>query len=451
MMCSRISARVAALPRNVLLELFQAMSDTSNEITANAAADQPALASPASLEAIADSTSAVCRVAAEDGTASEDPSGLTSPGGTDVCEDDDPDPSGFLMPTAVDIQPEQRAPPIQFMPPTGANILFRQSIGSGNYGTVHVVDVEVFKNSFCKLAAKICLNEARELEREMTILASKIPCHPSIVEFIGRFDDPTYGSGILFEFCARGSWTSYLRDERPGVAVKLRQSIEITNGVQHLMAHGVAHNDLKLDNILTRTDHSACIGDFGSALMIADDDGPIPHKMSDVTCNGYSRHICHLGENASLLVSDIRSENTEENTEENTAVDDGRVVVLSKAADMPGLLRTIAQAILDVDLQPDPKAFMDELWVEDPVLNRRKLYMLCEDRMDVEIDQAEAIGTPEADATAKILKIIKKTERETRRRRSSLHSFDGPESDAPEMIATFVAELTSIQSKLGSQ
>ncbi|NXI37273.1 PINK1 kinase, partial [Galbula dea] len=62
----------------------------------------------------------------------------------------------------------------------------------------------------------------------------------------------------------------YLRESRPDVSLSIMMILQLLEGVDHLVRHGIAHRDLKSDNILVELDSAGCpwlvITDFGCCL-----------------------------------------------------------------------------------------------------------------------------------------------------------------------------------------
>ncbi|NXA43146.1 PINK1 kinase, partial [Eudromia elegans] len=63
----------------------------------------------------------------------------------------------------------------------------------------------------------------------------------------------------------------YLRENIPDTRVATMMILQLLEGVDHLVRHGIAHRDLKSDNILVEFDSAGCpwlvIADFGSCLV----------------------------------------------------------------------------------------------------------------------------------------------------------------------------------------
>ncbi|XP_065594214.1 serine/threonine-protein kinase PINK1, mitochondrial-like [Cyrtonyx montezumae] len=82
----------------------------------------------------------------------------------------------------------------------------------------------------------------------------------------------------------------YLRDSSPDTRLSTMMILQLLEGVDHLVRHGIAHRDLKSDNILVEFDSAGCpwlvITDFGCCL--ADDSVGLrlPFTSTDVDCGG---------------------------------------------------------------------------------------------------------------------------------------------------------------------
>ena len=75
-------------------------------------------------------------------------------------------------------------------------------------------------------------------------------------------------SYIATEYCSEGDLFNKIKTEN-GLSQKLCKSIftQVLNGVEHMHSKGIAHWDLKVENILIHEDGSAKICDFGLATI----------------------------------------------------------------------------------------------------------------------------------------------------------------------------------------
>jgi len=139
--------------------------------------------------------------------------------------------------------------------------------------------------------------------------------HPSIISFkeVQKFQktiykrDRIYTSYIIMEYAINGDLTKYIpkltriKDERL-IRTIFHQLIE---GIEYLHSHGVAHMDLKLDNLLLDEHFILKIADFDTAYMNHDPDilsngtrNYRPPELLDRTCSDpfavdiYSAGVC---------------------------------------------------------------------------------------------------------------------------------------------------------------
>ncbi|OXB77291.1 UNVERIFIED_CONTAM: hypothetical protein H355_002283 [Colinus virginianus] len=82
----------------------------------------------------------------------------------------------------------------------------------------------------------------------------------------------------------------YLRDNSPDTRLCTMMILQLLEGVDHLVRHGIAHRDLKSDNILVEFDSAGCprlvITDFGCCLADDSIGLRLPFTSSDVDCGG---------------------------------------------------------------------------------------------------------------------------------------------------------------------
>lgn len=146
----------------------------------------------------------------------------------------------------------------------------------GRFGTVWK---GLMKNE--ELAVKIFPCQDKEswgTEHEIYKLARMN--HPNILHFIGaeKHVDPTTDFWLITEYHAHGSLCDYLKAHTVTWPELCRIAESMARGLQHLheeipgtktegIKPAVAHRDFKSKNVLLKKDLTACIADFGLALI----------------------------------------------------------------------------------------------------------------------------------------------------------------------------------------
>lgn len=114
------------------------------------------------------------------------------------------------------------------------------------------------------------LKELELQKREIEVL--KICQHPNIIRLIDVFENPEY-IYIVLEYCSGGDLFQYLDRREFKITEDRARSIahQIAAGLYYMHSYGIAHRDLKLENILMVNDSDESelkIVDFGLSKMI---------------------------------------------------------------------------------------------------------------------------------------------------------------------------------------
>lgn len=132
------------------------------------------------------------------------------------------------------------------------------------------------------VAVKICSASAQQVcLNEVEVYCLPGMKHPNIVEFLGARQQSD-GESKLMEYWIFTTWhemgnlEDYLRNNTVSRAQLLQLAESIVKGVMQLHSDvlsdgskkpAVAHRDIKSTNILLKNDHTACIADFGLAIV----------------------------------------------------------------------------------------------------------------------------------------------------------------------------------------
>lgn len=151
---------------------------------------------------------------------------------------------------------------------------YEAELGEGGYGIVYrAVDQET--REF--VAAKCLKCEPHKVEREVNAcrhLRKDASCQ-YILRFLG--DAPLAdGHCLFFELCGRGDLFNYSID-RGGLSEQQARPLfqQMVEAVAALHSCGMAHRDIKLENVMLTHDGSVRLGDFGLATIFAMDGGPV--------------------------------------------------------------------------------------------------------------------------------------------------------------------------------
>jgi serine/threonine protein kinase len=114
------------------------------------------------------------------------------------------------------------------------------------------------------------LKELELQKREIEVL--KICQHPNVIRMLDVFENPEY-IYIVLEYCAGGDLFHYLDKRDFKIHEDLARHIahQIAAAIYYLHSYGIAHRDLKLENILMMDDTNETqlkLVDFGLSKMI---------------------------------------------------------------------------------------------------------------------------------------------------------------------------------------
>ena len=138
-------------------------------------------------------------------------------------------------------------------------------IGQGSFSVVTlVVDTTNQQTFACKVCSRKMLIENEifdRFEREVRIL--QMLNHPNIVSVENVVFDENY-IYLIMEYCKRGELFQYIIDNQK-IDEKLarRMFLQIVNAIAYIHSKGIAHRDMKPENVLLDSDLNAKIADFG--------------------------------------------------------------------------------------------------------------------------------------------------------------------------------------------
>jgi serine/threonine protein kinase len=163
--------------------------------------------------------------------------------------------------TVVDI-------PLTFGPYT-----YLRTIGTGSSSVVVlVVNSQTGDQCACKVINRKTLTDERRMyqfSHSLDILQTHQD--PRIVEFREVLYTPT-NIFLVMEYCAGGELISLVSDfETLPRAARYRIFWQVLRGVSYLHDHGIAHRDLKPDNIMLDSFQNAKLTDFGLSRLVDGD------------------------------------------------------------------------------------------------------------------------------------------------------------------------------------
>eukprot|EP01065_Artemidia_motanka_P011297 TRINITY_DN16067_c0_g1_i2.p1 TRINITY_DN16067_c0_g1~~TRINITY_DN16067_c0_g1_i2.p1 ORF type:complete len:282 (+),score=40.46 TRINITY_DN16067_c0_g1_i2:52-846(+) len=157
-----------------------------------------------------------------------------------------------------------------------ADLQLGRKLGCGSFASVVLATCS---GTGVRVAVKICTPrtgataarrpaEDPERERDMLLAAA----HPSVVRCVDTFQERGQFY-IVMEACTRGCLVPFMRRHAPGGKVWCaapRLIAEAVLGLEHLDRVGIAHRDIKSDNLLLSSALRLKIADFGSAVLAKD-------------------------------------------------------------------------------------------------------------------------------------------------------------------------------------
>ncbi|XP_069731033.1 serine/threonine-protein kinase PINK1, mitochondrial [Phaenicophaeus curvirostris] len=200
-------------------------------------------------------------------------------------------PDGSLASQAAEDEPMEKHQPREAFP-LAIKMMWNISAGSSSEAILDAMGRELVPATRVALAGEY---GAVSGCRKPALGRKKLQPHPNIIQVIraftssvpllpGAFTD--YPDVLPLSLNPRGIGHSrtlflvmknypctlrqYLRENSPDVGLSTMMILQLLEGVDHLVRHGIAHRDLKSDNILVEFDSAGCpwlvITDFGCCL-----------------------------------------------------------------------------------------------------------------------------------------------------------------------------------------
>jgi len=185
------------------------------------------------------------------------------------------------------------------------NYIFKNDIGEGNFGKVKLC---IFKKTGEKFAVKIMNKNQMKIKMKNKIFQENKMItkfnHLNVISIFEVLEDFS-NYYIIMEYCEKGELFDYILSHK-----KLSEEecafffYQIINGVEHIHSKGVAHRDLKLENILLTQKYILKIIDFGLSHEFNEDG-----KLLNTKCGSpsYASPEIILGKEYDGFKSDIWS------------------------------------------------------------------------------------------------------------------------------------------------
>lgn len=157
-------------------------------------------------------------------------------------------------------------PEIPKIPNTIGKYVFRSTLGEGASSVVKLAfDTEKHNYYACKVISKVYLSESeqrmKKFESEIRILQRLN--HPGVVELYELIKDENFYY-VFLEFCANGELFDYIvNNQRLTENESKNMMKQIIEALKYVHSQGIAHRDMKPENILLDTFHHIKITDFG--------------------------------------------------------------------------------------------------------------------------------------------------------------------------------------------
>ena len=180
-------------------------------------------------------------------------------------------------------------------------------IDNGSSSSVIKIQNRISKQYF---AAKVISKDDMKNKNLLRIVYNEIEIlrsidHPNIIKLYDSLEiQNTKGEKfiiIIEEYCKNGNLVKYLNERGFKSSNEKKQiATDLVHAIQYLHENGIAHCDVKLDNILIDDDHSAKLCDFGFSIKVA-------NSMNATRWGtvGYNSHELYYEEIVDFIKCDI--------------------------------------------------------------------------------------------------------------------------------------------------
>ena len=157
------------------------------------------------------------------------------------------------------------------------NYVFKNPIGEGSFGKIYLIQKEKTHEKYA-LKKIIChdLTEIKQFQKEFELVYSKV--HDNIMKIYNIeykcLDSTTYSIYVLMEL-AISDWNTEIKRRQKKREYYTENEIvkilhQILNALIYLEENGIAHRDIKPQNILIYPNNIYKVADFGEAKNLSD-------------------------------------------------------------------------------------------------------------------------------------------------------------------------------------
>jgi serine/threonine protein kinase len=173
----------------------------------------------------------------------------------------------------------------------------RDEIGHGGFATVYTAFHQRYQQL---LAVKIATITQASWLGELDSLRDL--CHPSIVNLYDVFQDEYYSYFVL-EYCPGGTLRERIKNGQPCGVKEFRDiASRLLEALVHCHSRGIAHLDIKPENVLFGADGKVRLADFGCSQRGIQNffGGSLPYMAPEIlckvdACDPFSADIWSLG------------------------------------------------------------------------------------------------------------------------------------------------------------
>ena len=147
---------------------------------------------------------------------------------------------------------------------------FIRQIGEGSFAKVFEVSSLKYRTTFCAKVMEIdrsLIDESGSLNDPELMILRNLD-HPNVIRIYDCFVCEDY-LFLIFEMCNGGSLANIMERRRLSHPEVLRWFREVVNALAVCHSQGIAHRDIKPDNIFIDAYNRAKVADFGLSTMLA--------------------------------------------------------------------------------------------------------------------------------------------------------------------------------------
>lgn len=158
----------------------------------------------------------------------------------------------------------------------------KQKIGSGGFAVVYLAQSIKYDIPVAIKSIEIDVRKRKQIQylnNELEAL-EKLK-HEHVVQLYEHFllDNAIH---IVMEYCRKGNLGNVLRKNKQGFDEEYTRAlfIQMSKAIHYVHSCGIAHRDLKLNNILLVNNYTCKVADFGLAVVCFDEDNGVIYSKS---------------------------------------------------------------------------------------------------------------------------------------------------------------------------